>query len=154
MDFGVAHLSWAAPLTRSHEMIGSPAYMAPEQITRGEVEAQPDLYALGVVAFEALTGVLPFRSLTIGRLLESVAKDPPTPASLANRRLPGAVDKVFAVALAKDPWARYPSGRVFVKKLERALNAPPSLCGLWARITGRRRSAPASFGIEAAATRS
>ena len=63
-DFGVAHLSWA-PLTRSHEMIGSPAYMAPEQITRGEVEARTDLYALAVVAFETLTGTHPFAGFSL-----------------------------------------------------------------------------------------
>ena len=151
-DFGVAHLSWA-PLTRSHEMIGSPAYMAPEQITRGEIEARTDLYALAVVAFETLTGTHPFAGFSLGRLLESVVKDPPARASRANRRLPSAVDEVFAVALAKDPCERYPSGRQFVKRLEGALRAAPSLCGVWAWITGRgRRAGSLSWGA-ASATR-
>ena len=112
-------------MTRSHEMIGSPAYMAPEQITRGEVEARTDLYALAVVAFETLTGTHPFAGFSLGRLLESVVMDPPARASLANRRLPRAVDEVFAVALAKDPGQRYASGRLFVKKLEVALPGGP-----------------------------
>ena len=142
-DFGVAHLAWA-PLTPSHELIGSPAYMAPEQITLGEVEARSDLYSLAVVAFEMLTGVHPFPGFTIGRLLESIVHDPPGRPSVTGRRLPPAVDEVFAVALAKDPRERYSSGRVFVRKVRVALESSPSLGGVWAWITGRRPSAAAS----------
>jgi serine/threonine-protein kinase len=147
-DFGVAHLAWSS-LTGSHDLIGSPAYMAPEQITAGAVGPPSDLYALAVVAFEALTGVHPFPSATVGRLLESIVRDAPSRASRLGRALPRAVDDVFAVALAKDPPERYGSGRIFMRKLGVALESSPTLVGLWAWITGRRSAAGASAPVSA-----
>ncbi len=125
-DFGVARLGWA-PMTRSGEVIGSPTYMAPEQLSRGEVDASSDLYALGVVAHEMLTGGRPFRRSSLGRLLESIVHDAPASASAANPALPPAVDAVLAVALAKAPEDRYPSGRELVAALGTALASRPSL---------------------------
>ncbi|HEY6549176.1 MAG TPA: serine/threonine-protein kinase [Vicinamibacteria bacterium] len=132
-DFGLAHLAWA-PLTGSHEMLGSPAYMAPEQITLGEVEPRSDLYALGVVAYEMLTGTAPFRTATIGRLLEIIVREPAPAVTATCPDLPAAVDPILATALAKDPWDRFPSGRTFVAALRAAL-APRSLAHrLWTSL--------------------
>jgi serine/threonine-protein kinase len=123
-DFGVAHLAWA-PLTRTGEMIGSPAYMAPEQIApRGEVKAASDIYALGVVAYECLTGTHPFRRASLGGLLESIVRDEPAPASAVDGRLPASADAALVTALAKDPAARYPSCRAFVAMLRAAFTPP------------------------------
>jgi serine/threonine-protein kinase len=120
-DFGVAHLA-SAPMTRTGEMIGSPAYMSPEQVERGEVDARSDLYTLGVLAFEALTGALPFHRRSLGALLESVVHDDAPPASVLNPALTPGVDAVLAAALAKEPDERFPSARAFVRALERALD--------------------------------
>ncbi len=135
-DFGIAHLAWA-PMTGSGEMIGSPAYMAPEQIAGGEVTAASDLYALGVVAYQMLTGVHPLRWSSLGRLLETIVHDAPRPASEANASLPASADAVFATALAKDVAARYRSGRAFAAALRAALVPSSAPRTLWTRITGR-----------------
>jgi eukaryotic-like serine/threonine-protein kinase len=116
-DFGIARLCWA-PMTRSGEIIGSPAYMAPEQLTRGVVHPQSDLYSLAVVAHETLTGVRPFRRSSLGALLESIVIDAPPRASLANPALPPEVDAVLAKGLAKAPESRYPDGRALVAALQ------------------------------------
>ena len=141
-DFGLAHLAWA-PLTGSHEMLGSPAYMAPEQITLGEVEPRSDLYALGVVAYEMLTGATPFRTATIGRLLEIIVREQAPAATATCPDLPRAVDPVLATALAKDPWDRFPSGRTFVEALRAALTRPSLVRRLWTSVAQYRGSAEA-----------
>jgi eukaryotic-like serine/threonine-protein kinase len=123
-DFGFAHVI-GATLTRSGEMIGSPAYMAPEQIRGGDVDAAADLYALGVVAYEMLTGQVPFRGRSVGRVLESIVRDPPPLPSAACPGLPGAVDAVLAGALAKDPRGRPASGGAFVRALASVLARLP-----------------------------
>jgi serine/threonine-protein kinase len=119
-DFGIARLGWA-PITRAGEIIGSPAYMAPEQVSRGAVNEQSDLYSLAVVAHETLTGVRPFRRPSLGSLLETIVADPPPRASHANPALPAAVDEVLGRALAKRPEERYLDGRTLVVALRAAL---------------------------------
>jgi serine/threonine protein kinase len=118
-DFGIARLGWA-PITRTGEVMGTPAYMAPEQLSCGVVHAKSDLYSLAVVAHETLTGVRPFRRSGLGALLQSIVTDEPPRASADNPALPAAVDLVLAKALAKAPEKRYPDGRALVMALRRA----------------------------------
>jgi eukaryotic-like serine/threonine-protein kinase len=120
-DFGVAHVVGTS-LTPPDQVIGSPAYMAPEQITRSEVDARSDLYALAVVAYEMLAGKRPFRGRGIGRLLESIVRDEPPRATELSPWLPPAVDAVLAAALAKNPDRRPPSADAFVRALVVALS--------------------------------
>jgi len=117
-DFGVARLG--ASMTRTGEVIGTPAYMAPEQLSCGVVHPLSDLYSLAVVAHEALTGARPFRRSSLGALLQSIVTDAPPHASVVHAALPAAVDPVLVRALAKDPRKRYPDGRSFVTALKRA----------------------------------
>lgn len=119
-DFGIARLG--ASMTRTGEVLGTPAYMAPEQLSCGVVHAQSDLYSLAVVAHETLTGVRPFRRPSLGALLQSIVADSPPRASAVNPALPAAVDLVLARALAKDPAKRYADGRAFVTALRNALD--------------------------------
>jgi serine/threonine protein kinase len=121
-DFGMAHLSWA-PITRSGELIGSPAYMAPEHIALGDVEPASDLHALGVVAFLCLTGERPFKGRSVGELLRNVVDQERPSASALEPALPRAVDAVLARAMAKDPDGRFACGRDLVDALARALVA-------------------------------
>jgi serine/threonine-protein kinase len=120
MDFGVAHLT-AAGITATGQVFGSPAYMAPEQITRGEATVATDVFSLAVVAYEALTGRKPFEGETITPILYSVVNTEPPPPSSRNPDLPLPYDDVFHRALAKDPAARFPSAGAFVAAL--GLNA-------------------------------
>jgi len=121
-DFGIAHLSWA-PITRTGELIGSPAFMAPEQVALGEVEPASDVYALGILAYQCLAGARPFSGKSLGALLRAVVYDTPPPATERNPSLPSAVDAVLARALAKDPDERYDCARDFVAALQDALGA-------------------------------
>jgi serine/threonine-protein kinase len=119
-DFGIARLSWA-PMTRSGEVLGTPAYMAPEQVTVGEAGPATDVYALGVVAFEMLTGRRPFRARSYAELLMKVIDVPPPSAHFRNMALRPEVDEVLAKALSKRPEDRFRSAAAFVSALRRAL---------------------------------
>jgi serine/threonine-protein kinase len=119
-DFGIARLGWA-PITRAGEIIGSPAYMAPEQVSRAVVDARTDLYSLAVVVHETLTGIRPFRRPSLGTLLEAIVADPPPRASHVNCTLPPAVDPVLQKGLAKAPEDRFPDGRALLSALRAAL---------------------------------
>jgi serine/threonine-protein kinase len=124
-DFGIAHLSWA-PMTRSGEVLGTPAYMAPEQIARGDVSPATDVYALGLVAFEMLTGTRPFRGRSYAELLMRVIETPAASAHALDSSLPAEVDEVMAGVLAKDPDERFTSAAAFVAALRSALGLADS----------------------------
>jgi serine/threonine-protein kinase len=116
MDFGVAHLTFAA-ITADGQFVGSPAYMAPEQIRNSEATPATDRFSLAVVAYEALTGRKPFEGDGVTPILYKVlSSDPPPPTSL-NPTLPPAYDEIFRRALAKDPAARFDSARALVAAL-------------------------------------
>ena len=136
-DFGIAHLSWA-PMTRSGELIGTPAFMAPEQIRTGDVSPATDVYSLGLVAFEMLTGTRPFRGRSYAGLLMRVIDAPPRSACAVEPTLPPGVDDVMARALAKDPRGRYASAAALVEALRAALELDRSGVGRVARRLARR----------------
>jgi hypothetical protein len=124
-DFGVAKAASSAGLTGSGFFMGTPDYAAPEQIRGQAVDGRADQYALACVAFQLLTGVLPFRpDQDLPVLLAHVSTAPP---SLTAQRpdLPGAVDRVMARAMAKDPEERYASCLDFADALREALGVPP-----------------------------
>jgi hypothetical protein len=130
MDFGVAKLD-AAQLTTGGMVFGSPSYMSPEQAQGHALDARSDLFALGAVLYEMLTGKKAFPGRELATILMRVAhEDPPAPSTV-NAAVPPAVDAVLARALAKDPAARYPSGRALAEDLEDVLagRAPRHVAG-------------------------
>jgi TonB family protein len=118
MDFGVAHLTSTA-MTAAGEFVGSPSYMAPEQITSSQASARTDLFSLAVVAYEMLTGKKCFEGESIAQIVYSVVNVDPPPPSYYNSALPPRFDEVFRRSLAKDPSLRFPSGNSFVAALGR-----------------------------------
>lgn len=109
-DFGIAHLqAGAARLTATGGIIGSPAYMSPEQATGQAVDARSDIYSLGVVLFEMATGRVPFLAETPTAVLLRHVQEPPPPPSDLNPNLPQPAAAVILKALAKDPAARFGS---------------------------------------------
>jgi WD40 repeat protein/predicted Ser/Thr protein kinase len=119
LDFGIARAAEGAQqLTRAGLVIGTPEYMAPEVVVGGAAGANADLYALGIVAFEMLTGHVPFHGAnTTAVAFAHVHTQPPSPR--ADRAdLPDAVERVLLRQLAKNPRDRYPSARAFVDALE------------------------------------
>jgi serine/threonine-protein kinase len=137
-DFGIAKVRDAttSDLT-GNNVLGTPAYMSPEQFDVREVDGRGDQYSLAVVLFEAVTGRLPFAGKTPNVLMNQHLNEPPTAAHTINPALPPAVSAVLARALAKEPAARYPSVSAFVHELEAASyqTAPP------AHVPGPRPSA-------------
>jgi serine/threonine protein kinase len=110
MDFGVARPTGAASgLTEVGLLVGTPSYMAPEQLFGEAFDQRADLYAAGVVLFECLTGRLPFEASSPVALIARVLRDPaPAPASL-DPEIPAGVSEVVQRLLAKDPDDRFPS---------------------------------------------
>src|SRR5262249_20862599 len=118
MDFGVAHFT-STTVTSSGELVGSPSYMAPEQITSSQASPRTDLFSLAVVAYEMLTGKKCFEGESIAQIVHSVVSVDAPPPSSRNPELPPRFDEVFRRALAKDPSVRFPSGSSFVAALGR-----------------------------------
>jgi serine/threonine-protein kinase len=125
MDFGIARVAGAEHLTSAGYMMGTPAYMAPEQVLGLEVDARADLYAMGVVFYRLLTGKLPFKGETPFALAQSQVHDPPTPAGTLRSDLPPWVEQFLARALAKSPGERFQSAVEMHEAFARCLAGLP-----------------------------
>jgi tetratricopeptide (TPR) repeat protein len=120
MDFGIAKLQAAPGLTATGFIAGTPGYMAPEQISNfSGVTASADLYALGVVGYEMLTGGLPFRQTDVMSLLTMHLKETPPPLRPQNPDIPEVLERLILDLLAKEPDKRPPSAG----EVHRALTA-------------------------------
>ncbi len=108
-DFGVAKQTTARGLTSTGHFLGTVEYAAPEQIEGGPVDARTDVYALGCVLYECLTGSPPFEHGTEHAVLHAHLVDPPPSVTRARPELPHAFDAVVATAMAKAGADRFPS---------------------------------------------
>lgn len=126
-DFGLARSADSVSgLTVTGTVLGTPLYMSPEQATGGTLDARADQYALAVIAFELLTGRVPFMADSPIAVLHQHVAVPPVPVTSVLTTAPKAVDDVMARALAKEPAKRFPSCMVFVLTLGEALGVPVS----------------------------
>jgi serine/threonine protein kinase len=118
MDFGVARLSGRnSGLTEVGALVGTPAYMAPEQMLAEDFDERVDLFATGVVLFECLTGRLPFEGTTIMAIIARLMRDePPSPSSL-NPEVSADVSALVLRLLSKDPVGRPASAAELVRLL-------------------------------------
>jgi serine/threonine protein kinase len=120
-DFGIARLIGDVSLTQTGQMVGTPAYMAPEMVQGAEADARADVYALGVVLYQMLTGRAPFRAETPLAILHAHVNTPPPPPRTVSPGLPPAVDQVLLRALAKDPAARFQTAGELARAFRAAL---------------------------------
>ncbi|HUZ85804.1 MAG TPA: protein kinase [Candidatus Baltobacterales bacterium] len=126
-DFGLAKLLQGSSLkSMTGVTTGTPAYMAPEQVTGSQVGPAADRYSLATIAYEMLTGVIPFDGEALMELLYAQVHREPPPPSSRNHSLGPRVDAVMMRALAKDPKARWESCTAFVRGLEEALAPRPA----------------------------
>lgn len=151
IDFGLAKTvaSSEEKLTRTGQIVGTPDYMSPEQIAGTPIDARADMYSLGCVAYEMLTGRLPFMSATPERsgkedlqVLYQHVHQTPSPPSTHNPKVPPAVDAVVMRMLAKLPGDRYPSMKeaaaAWVRSIEKRTTSdgPPTTTGARAFALG------------------
>lgn len=101
--------------------IGTPAYMAPEQLRRDPVDARADIYALGAVLYELLAGAPPHAAPTVTEIIAKALIEPPPPLSPWNPDISPALEAVVLRALAYDPADRFPSARAFAQALQSAM---------------------------------
>ena len=123
MDFGIARLrdaSGLTQLTRTGVMLGTPAYMAPEQIEGHEITPRVDIYAFGIVFYEMLTGVRPFRANTTGAVLAKHLREPPEAPSRLRPEIPREIEAIVLTALEKAPAHRQSSMGEIVRLLGEA----------------------------------
>jgi eukaryotic-like serine/threonine-protein kinase len=122
--FGNALLPAGSP-TLARNVYGSPKYISPEQAMEAPVDARSDIFSLGVVLYEMLTGVPPFSGTEPDEIRNEVINNSPVPPSSRNRDIPSAFDYVVARALAKDPNHRYQSAREMASDIRKlALEEP------------------------------
>ena len=134
MDFGVARLRGSGRLTRQGSIVGTLAYMAPEQVQGAEGNERSDLYSLAVVLYEMLSGQPPFHDATSdAELIRAQLQLPVPPLAGAIPDLDWHVDRVLQRAFAKDPAARFPTMEAF----GRELGTPGVVAGA-AELTARR----------------
>jgi serine/threonine protein kinase len=107
MDFGIARMAGSSHLTRTGLLVGTLRYMAPEQIKGEEVDRRTDVYALGVVLYQMLTGRVPFEGASDFAILKAQIEDQPVPPGTHVRDLPGWLERAVLRALEKDPAQRF-----------------------------------------------
>ncbi|MBI2265805.1 MAG: serine/threonine protein kinase [Armatimonadetes bacterium] len=110
-NFGIARSVDTKGMTQVGGILGTPQYMAPEQIEDKETGPYTDIYALGVVFYEMLIGSTPFQEKNPYLLISKILKDPPLPPSQVNSKVQASLDEVVMKMLAKNPQERYPSAK-------------------------------------------
>ena len=125
-DLGIATATHATQITRAGSVLGTPAYMAPEQLSGGEITAAVDVYALAAVAYEVLSGQKARQGRTPLEIAHKVATEPPPDLRGAWPEAPLAVALALKSGMARDPSERPRSVRVLVRALEVAAQVPDS----------------------------
>lgn len=141
-DFGIAKLTtFTSNLTQTGNVIGTPAYMAPEQWRDEPLDARTDVYGLGVMAYVMLTAHTPFESEKAHSMMyQHLNEEPPSPQVYIGS-VPDSVAQVILMALAKNPQDRYPTAGVFADDFRKAVLGQPTLAATAKQKTPRAQPA-------------
>lgn len=126
MDLGLALPREAQRVTAHGMVIGTPAYLSPEQAQGLDLDRRTDIYSLGIVLYEMATGVLPFNADDIAALLLQQVKQAPTPPRNLRAQIPAGLENVILKALEKKPERRYQTAEALANALEASLPLNPS----------------------------
>ena len=146
-DFGIARLE-ASEFTIVGDLLGTPAYMAPEQLSGGPIDHRTDLFATGVILFEMLTGVKPFRGKSITEIISFMERRGPEDIRALNPGVPEAMKHVIGKSVAFDPAQRYADAAAFSKAVADAMPALPGESPPPAANAAQTISDEASFSPE------
>ena len=108
-DFGIARMRSSETRTQTGIILGSPRYIAPEQVVGKRADHRSDIFSLGVILYESLTGTTPFNGEGLSALMYQITNHDPAPPSSLNPQVPVMLDYIIAKVLAKSPDARYQS---------------------------------------------
>ena len=136
MDFGVAHLQ-SSDMTKTGLVVGTPSYMAPEQVMGGKSVPGTDLFAVGAVLYHLLTGTKPFEGPTLQSLFYRIVTDMPKPLDEVRPGLPVGLNTIIQKAMAKESAERYPT----------ALDMANAIIAVRAELSGNSFAATASLSI-------
>ncbi|KQU65049.1 MULTISPECIES: serine/threonine-protein kinase [unclassified Rhizobacter] len=142
MDFGIARIPTSDVITQTGTILGSPKYMSPEQIAGNEIDHRADIFSLGVVLHEMLTGTTPFNGADVNQLMYAIGHAEPAIPSRLNPDVPVVLDLIVAKTLAKQPADRYQTAEALAADL---LTARSGLSG--AADDEADAEAPMSAGV-------
>ncbi len=121
-DFGIARITDSSK-TKTGLVLGTPSFMSPEQIAGKKVDGRSDLYSLGVMLFQMLAGVLPFRGDSMAELMYKIANEEAPDIRVIRKDIPEPLAQIVAVCLAKKPEQRYQDGEQFGAELRAVMGA-------------------------------
>lgn len=124
IDFGLAHTAHLQGMTATGLIMGTPEYMAPEQVAGKRVDERADIYSLGIILYELFTGKVPFSGDSAIAVGFMQMKDPPQPPHEINPQIPSEIENVILKCLEKEPNARFGSVAQVKAALQNAIHAP------------------------------
>jgi len=148
-DFGIARIE-NSNLTQAGSVLGTPNYMSPEQCTGQSMDHRSDLFSIGIVFYELLTGEKPFNGNSMHAVMHKIVSTEPEKPSDLNPAVPPALNQVIAKALAKSPTMRFQSADEFRKAIDVAMKGPAAAMDATIPLTGNQSSAAATVIIKQA----
>lgn len=140
-DFGIARMESAAVRTQSGMVLGSPKYMSPEQVMGRDIDERSDIFSLGVMLYEMLTGQAPFNGDNVNTIMYQTLNAIPLPPNQINPAVPEMLDFILIKALAKDPADRYQKAKEFADDLRACREiVPHSITNIDVQGTAERKT--------------